>query len=309
MPRIGRRASATEEGQLLELIGDVCGLLDIDELRHGMLRALERALPSDYMSLNDVTPEPRHIVTLIEPETSTEMLATWMQLAHENPLLHYYQRTLDGRANRFSDVIAADSLHRLPLYRRLYRPMGVEHQMAFTLPASPDRVLAIALSRGARDYTDQERDFANRARPFLIQAYLNAIAFSALSCGESNAALVDEGAGEHSGERRGESLLGALRSAGLTRREAEVLRLVAFGSSNHHIAADLGISYRTVGKHLEHSFRKLAVGDRSTAAARAWTLADADADADVDAHADASTGVINGAVGRANCSGLGRAIQ
>src|ERR1035437_1543407 len=257
MRRSGR-ASASEEGQLLELIGDVCGLLDIDELRHEMLRALERSLPSDYISLNDVSSEPQDIVTLIEPVASTEMLATWMRLAHENPLLRYYQRTLDGRAKRFSDVIAAEELRRLPLYKRLYRPMGVEHQMAFTLPASSDRLLAIALSRGARDYTDQECDFANRARPFLIQAYLNAIAFSALSCRDIDAAVGHEvGAGEHNGDARGERLLRALRAAGLTRREAEVLRLVAFGSSNHHIAADLGISNRTVGKHLEHSFRKL----------------------------------------------------
>ena len=33
------------------------------------------------------------------------------------------------------------------------------------------------------------------------------------------------------------------------------------------------ISHRTVGKHLERSFRKLGVGDRSTAAARVWELA------------------------------------
>jgi DNA-binding NarL/FixJ family response regulator len=52
-----------------------------------------------------------------------------------------------------------------------------------------------------------------------------------------------------------------------------VLRLVALGRSNHHIASALGISDRTVGKHLEHSFRKLGVGDRSTAAGRVWELA------------------------------------
>ncbi len=147
--------------------------------------------------------------------------------------------------------------------------MGVEHQMAFTLPASPERVLAVALSRGARDYSDAERDFANRARPFLIQAYLNAIAYTSLRAGDPRDPRTDAVAGQ----AREVNLLDALRAAGLTRREAEVLRLVALGRSNHHIAAELGISYRTVGKHLEHSFRKFGVCDRSTAAARAWTLA------------------------------------
>ena len=48
---------------------------------------------------------------------------------------------------------------------------------------------------------------------------------------------------------------------------------MARGRSNHHIAVSLGISDRTVGKHLEHGFRKLGVSDRSTAAGRAWELA------------------------------------
>ena len=249
-------ASRDGDGPLLDLIGDVCGLLDIDELRHGLLRALDRVLPSDYISLNDVHPDPAAIVTIIEPEAPSELHDVWAELAHENPLLRHYQRTLDGRANRFSDVIATAELRELALYRRLYEPMGVEHQMAFTLPASPERVLAIALSRRERDYSDAERDFANRARPFLIQAYLNAIAFSSLRDRDD-----------------GGQLLGALLAEGLTRREAEVVRLVALGRSNQHIALDLGISHRTVGKHLEHSFRKLGVGDRSSAAGRVWALA------------------------------------
>jgi DNA-binding CsgD family transcriptional regulator len=63
-----------------------------------------------------------------------------------------------------------------------------------------------------------------------------------------------------------------LQAAGLTAREAQVVRLVALGSSNRDVAAALGVSDRTVGKHLEHAFRKLEVRTRSEAAARAWAL-------------------------------------
>ena len=51
------------------------------------------------------------------------------------------------------------------------------------------------------------------------------------------------------------------------------MRLVALGSSNRHVAGELGVSDRTVGKHLERAFRKLGVQTRSQAPARAWTLA------------------------------------
>jgi len=251
---------ATAE-RLLELVGDVCGLLDIEELRRGLLSALHSALPSSYVSLNDIGPGPEEIVALMSPEESRESLQAWVRHAHENPLLRYYLRTQDGRPMRFSDVCSREELHGLALYREVYEPMGVEHQMAFTLPAGPRRVLAIALSRGESDYSDAERDFAERARPFLIQAYLNAIAYEAARAGLSGAAPAPA--------------IECLLAAGLTPREAQSLRLVALGRSNQHVAEALGISHRTVGKHLERSFRKLGVSDRSSAAARVWELSGA----------------------------------
>jgi DNA-binding CsgD family transcriptional regulator len=259
-----------DDRRLLELVGDVCGTLDLDELRHGLLAALHRVLPSDYVSLNDIGPSPDGIVTIMQPE-APELISRWMTFAHENPLLRRYLRTLDGRAYRFSDVISSEELHALALYREVYAPLGVEHQIAFNLPASPDRVLAIALSRKRTDYSDAERDFANRARPFLIQAYLNAVTVHELRARGSDS---------------GTPLLECLRAAGLTRREAEVLRLVALGRSNNHVGGELQISPRTVGKHLEHGFRKLGVVDRSTAAGRVWELAARDADASRPAPAD-----------------------
>jgi DNA-binding CsgD family transcriptional regulator len=243
--------------RLLELVGDVCGMLDIDELRHGLLAAMHRALPSDYVSLNDVGSSPDRIVSIMQPDVP-ELVSRWATFAHENPLLRRYLRTLDGRAYRFSDVISRDELHALPLYHEVYAPLGVEHQLAFSLPTSSDRVLAIALSRRRQDYSDAERDFANRARPFLIQAYLNAISVQNLRRRDTEP---------------GSALLARLRAAGLTRREAEVMRLVALGRSNNHVGAELAISPRTVGKHLEHGFRKLGVADRSTAARHVWELA------------------------------------
>ena len=60
---------------------------------------------------------------------------------------------------------------------------------------------------------------------------------------------------------------------GLTGRQAEVLRLVAMGSSDHDTAAQLGISTRTVQKHLEVCYRRLGVENRSQAARVAWTVA------------------------------------
>jgi DNA-binding NarL/FixJ family response regulator len=58
------------------------------------------------------------------------------------------------------------------------------------------------------------------------------------------------------------------RGEPLTRRECEVLRLVARGLSNKTIACQLGLSPATVKNHLHIVFGKLGVGGRAEAAAR-----------------------------------------
>lgn len=55
----------------------------------------------------------------------------------------------------------------------------------------------------------------------------------------------------------------------LTSRETEVLSWIAKGKTNRDIADILGMSPRTVSKHLEHVFEKLGVETRSAAAALA----------------------------------------
>jgi DNA-binding CsgD family transcriptional regulator len=51
----------------------------------------------------------------------------------------------------------------------------------------------------------------------------------------------------------------------LTEREVEVLRWVACGKTNRDIGDILGLSPRTVNKHLEHVYIKLGVETRTAA--------------------------------------------
>jgi NarL family two-component system response regulator LiaR len=66
-------------------------------------------------------------------------------------------------------------------------------------------------------------------------------------------------------------LLDALAAAGpnshgLTPRERQVLALVCHGLSNKRIAAELGLSQKTIKAHVGHIFGKLGVTDRTQAA-------------------------------------------
>jgi DNA-binding CsgD family transcriptional regulator len=57
----------------------------------------------------------------------------------------------------------------------------------------------------------------------------------------------------------------AERPAGLTAREVVVLGLLARGQSNSQIAAELGVSAKTVGAHVEHIYLKADVHSRAAA--------------------------------------------
>jgi two-component system, NarL family, response regulator DegU len=106
--------------------------------------------------------------------------------------------------------------------------------------------------------------------------------------GESplNSALVNQPAKQPGGEqnkerpRGGPASNGSKKSpeslqclaAGLTRREIEVVGLVAEGHTNREIAQELVLSSGTVKVHVQRIIRKLRVSDRNRAAVRAMEL-------------------------------------
>lgn len=74
---------------------------------------------------------------------------------------------------------------------------------------------------------------------------------------------------------RGEELApaAALLPNPLTQREMDVLQWVACGKTNRDVAEILGMSPRTVNKHLEHIYEKLGVETRTAAVAQFARLA------------------------------------
>ena len=58
---------------------------------------------------------------------------------------------------------------------------------------------------------------------------------------------------------------------GLTRREVEVLRLIAQGRSNREIGAELVLSLRTVERHMVNIYSKLDIHSKAQATAYAFT--------------------------------------
>jgi DNA-binding NarL/FixJ family response regulator len=120
-----------------------------------------------------------------------------------------------------------------------------------------------------------------QARVIVLTTYRNEdYIFPSLRAGARAYLLKDSSREELAGAIRavaaGESLLdpemidAARDVGGLTTRECDVLRLMAEGHNNAHIASALFVSENTVKTHVSNIFAKLECRDRAAAVLQAW---------------------------------------
>jgi DNA-binding CsgD family transcriptional regulator len=145
-----------------------------------------------------------------------------------------------------ADFYSARQWHATGMYHDFYRPLGVEHEIQLCLPEAsgptpgPRRTVRLTLYRGpGPDFSERDRALLTLLRPHLHQAYLDTE-----RC------------------RRG--------TPELTRRQWELLRLVAAGHTNGQIARRLGVSEGTVRIHLQNIYGRLQVSSRTAAVTRAF---------------------------------------
>lgn len=137
----------------------------------------------------------------------------------------------------WSDFHTARELRNAPMFAELYGPQGHRFSLLVSLPAPFGRTRRLQIWRdGGHDFDERDRLVLQLLRPHLHEIHLDA-------------------------ERR---RAGVPR---LTRRELDVLRLVAEGLGNAEIARRLFISVATVRKHLEHVYDRTGVRTRAKAAA------------------------------------------
>lgn len=137
---------------------------------------------------------------------------------------------------------------------------------------SDDESVFAALRAGARGYLTKDADAESLARA--ISAVADGGAHFAAPVQRRLAETVTDGSGD-GGDREAEVGRGGekdrrRRPDGLTRREVEVLGLIAQGRSNAEIARQLHISEATVKTHINNLFAKTQVRDRAQAVTYAF---------------------------------------
>jgi len=233
----------------VRLADDLAELDDPADFADVALPALAGLIGCDVLTYNEIGPAPGQVRYAEYPDGALDPATQQVFAAYvrEHPRVKYYRSTNGREPVMISDFLSRQQFHRLGLYTEFFRRIPVEHQIAVSLRVSSDQVVGIALNRARTDFTEADRALLRILRAPLLAALRRA--------------------------RARTSAMGALppfppRPGGLTDRETQILQLVAFGRTDCAIARQLGVSPRTIAKHLEHIYRKLGVANRAAAVSR-----------------------------------------
>jgi DNA-binding CsgD family transcriptional regulator len=199
---------------------------------------------------------PRERLTLEVAQRLRPVLLT-------HPFTRVHRRTLAGDPPRvpfrISDLVTRREWRATPVWAEAMR--DTDDQIGVVLARRSGTLRNVLVSRRGRPFTDRERDLVQLAARHVAVAVRR----------------IDTGAaiGLQSMPRAGWVPLGGEVAPArtpdlLSPREQEVLRLVADGLTDGQVARQLGLSPRTVSKHLERVYARLGVPNRAAAVAR-WS--------------------------------------
>jgi len=230
----------------LDFVLDLSALQDAGSFAKYVVNGLPRLVASELTTLSicDLTTGVRRVVSFPGNAISLDDQQCFNRLMHEHPLVRYHSQHREGGAWRISDSLSMNAFQRLEIYGDYYRRIGINHVVAVPVVSNPRLVMSFVLNRAGRDFADRECELLNRMQPALANLYR----VTSMTARINREREID------------------LPLVALTSREREILQWVGAGKSDAQIAAILGVSVRTVQKHLENSYVKLGVENRTAAA-------------------------------------------
>lgn len=242
--------------EMLTAVAGVAEATNRRELTDAVLAAAVATIAADTAAVAEVAPAgsgaaPSPMVTWPQEFLPIDQQRVFDAINRAQPWpLVTHTRSGEGRPLRISDLFSQREYRRQPMYAELFRLLEIDHQIAFSVPLGAGAMLCVALDRKARDFSSSDVDQLGALRRILL---VNAARVARLECLAT--------------------LVGAAGLAPLSERESEVLTLIAGGLANDEVGRRLGISTRTVHKHLEHIYAKTGAGSR-TDIARRWIEAE-----------------------------------
>ena len=217
--------------------------------RHGV-ESLPRLVSSELTTLSicDLDSGHRSVVSDLPGAISKREIEVFDRYFFEHPLVREHGRNPAAVTRRIADLLPAGEFARTPLFNEYYRPIRIDHAMAVPIHVDRNLLVSFVFNRNKRGFSDRDRACLELIRPHLGNFYrLTRAMDSARTAPVQDAAAA-----------------GLL----LTQREREVLQWLAGGKTDRDIGEILGISPRTVHKHLQRIYEKLGVETRTAAVMR-----------------------------------------
>ena len=204
-------------------------------------------VPSEITTLSvcDLARNTRRVVSAPAQAISAADRESFDRYFRSHPLVQFHSTHLDGGAHRITDSQATAQFRNSGLFNEYYRKIGIDHVVAVPMFVDRGLLVSFVLNRTKRDFSDRECALLNLVRRPLAALYRSLLAL----------------------ERPQDTA--AFDKLPITPREREVLTWVAAGKSDRQIADILGMSLRTVQKHLQNIYAKLGVETRTAAVMRA----------------------------------------
>lgn len=197
------------------------------------------------LSVCDLARNKRSVVSRPEGAISAADRAAFDRFFAEHPLVRFHSTQRGGGTHRISDSLTDAQFRESGLFNEYYRRIGIDRVVAVPLFVDRGLLVSFVMNRNGRDFSDRECALLDLVREPLAALYRNLLA------------------------RKRDGGFSALP---VTPREREVLAWLAAGKTDRDIAAILGMSHRTVQKHLQHLYEKLGVETRTAAVVRAMEL-------------------------------------
>jgi DNA-binding CsgD family transcriptional regulator len=154
---------------IVSFLRDMYAQPDLDTFARSAVARLTDVVAAHRVSYNEAHNRRGTLRVVIRPSDDIPPLTA--RQYQEHPMMQHFVKTGDGRAHRFSDFLSRDQLHATEMYQVHYRPAGVEHQMTVCLGSPKPYVVAFAVGRDGRDFSERDRMAMNLLRPHLLTGY------------------------------------------------------------------------------------------------------------------------------------------
>jgi DNA-binding CsgD family transcriptional regulator len=200
------------------------------------------------LSVCDLDSGHRSVVSDRPGAISPRQIEVFDHYFYEHPLVREHGRNSRAVTRCIDDLMPRCEFEQTPLFNDYYRAIRIDHAMAVPIHVDRNLLVSFVFNRRERGFSDRDCACLEVIRPHLGHLYRLTRALE-----DARKAVVPD-----------------CKDCDLpvTAREREVLHWLAGGKTDRDIGEILGISPRTVHKHLQRIYEKLGVETRTAAVMR-----------------------------------------